>query len=156
MSLTDDALRKINAVSGEYPVLLLQIDHSGLSTPARFAQNSENVISNGDTYLAVPFEIKPPDDLNSGASRGRLSVTNVGETLMEWIETSGGGVGATVTLSRVMFDDPNTIQWQVDGLIFSDIKATSSEVSGTLSWEDLLSVPAVARRYDPATQPGVF
>lgn len=156
MTLTPEALKKIQAVSGELPVLLMIIDHPDLPDPVRMCQSGEDISHQGETYIAIPFEIKPPEDKSQGLGRGQLSVSNVGKPIMSWIEMSQGGFGSTVTLKRVMRDTPDTVQWQLDGLILSNVSADQEKITGQLGWEDLLGLPAVAVRYNPENQPGIF
>ena len=50
---------------------------------------------------------------------------------------------------------PDLIEYEIT-LDLSDVKATVSEVTATLGYDNIFSRPAIALRYDPFTSPGVF
>lgn len=146
----------INATSADdAPVLLLEIEHPGLTEPVRVVNDSEDIVSRGNTYIAVAFQAVLPDDMEEGMPQATLVVDNVGRELTQWIESSRGGAGAKVRLMQVLRSTPDVIEWDVT-LDLSNVRMDAASVQGTLSYEDLLNQPAVTLFYRPETAPGVF
>ncbi|MDH5393949.1 MAG: DUF1833 domain-containing protein [Gammaproteobacteria bacterium] len=141
--------------SRDYPVILLEISHADLTTPVRVVKDNVDLTSNGDLFVAMPFDITLPDDPQGGLPKASLSIDNVGKELMGWLESSNGGQGSSCRIMEVLRSDPNTIEWeatmQLDG-----ISATPLVVSGRLSFDDILNKPAVLAVHDQSTTPGIF
>jgi len=155
-SYTDAAKRQLHSVqASEWPLWLLEIDHPDLAQPARVVRDNQDLTHNGDLFVACGFELTPPDDLSNTATRANLSIDNVGKELMQWIELSGGGRGATARLLQVMRSDPNTVQFEVT-MNLSRVSATSLVVSADLSFDEILNMPAVSVTYNLQTAPGLF
>lgn len=139
----------------EAPLVLLQIDHPDLATPVRVVNDTQDLTSNGDLYVAIPFRCTLPDDFENQLPKARLSVDNVGKELMYWIETSGGGNGSLVTMSQVMRSRPDQIEWSITMNLFN-VSCTMTEVSGELGYENLFAKKAIALQYRPNNSPGLF
>ena len=139
----------------EAPLILLEITHAGLVTPVRVVNDTQNLTSNGNEYIACAFRCTLPDDFENQLPKATLSVDNVGKELMYWIETSAGGYGAKAHFMQVMRSRPNQIEWEIT-INLSNVKATVKEVSGDLSFDNIFTRPAISMRYDPFTAPGIF
>lgn len=139
----------------EAPLVLLQIDHPDLAQPVRVVNDTQDLTSNGDLYIAIPFRCTLPDDFENQLPKARLSVDNVGKDLMYWIETSGGGNGSTVTMSQVMRSRPDQIEWSITMNLYN-VSCSMTEVSGELGYENLFAKKAIRVRYDPSSSPGLF
>ncbi len=152
---SSNAKADLLAVAGEAPLLCLEITHSGLATPIRVVNDNEDITSNGDTFTALAFRCKLPDDLEGQLPRAELAVDNVGKELVQWLEASNGGEGAQVKMMQIRRADPNTVEWEQD-LDLTNVKMNVQEVTGQLGFEDLLSRPAVTKMYNPVTAPGLY
>ena len=139
----------------EAPLVLLQIDHPDLATPVRVVNDTQDLTSNSNLYVAIPFRCTLPDDFENQLPKARLSVDNVGKELMYWIETSGGGNGSLVTMSQVMRSRPDQIEWSITMNLFN-VSCTITEVSGELGYENLFAKKAIALQYRPNNSPGLF
>ena len=139
----------------EAPIILLEITHPGLTVPVRVVNDTQNITSNGNEFIACAFRCTLPDDLENQLPKASLSVDNVGKELMYWIETSGGGQGSQARFIQVMRSRPNQIEWEIT-MSLSNVKATVAEVSADLGYTNIFSRPAIAMRYDAFTAPGIF
>ena len=139
----------------ESPLVLLEITHPGLTVPVRVVNDTQNITCNGVEFIACAFRCLLPDDLESQLPKATLAVDNVGKELMQWVEVSDGGYGAQARFLQVMRSRPDLIEYEIT-LDLSDVKATVSEVTATLGYDNIFSRPAIALRYDPFTSPGVF
>lgn len=153
--------RRVNAVSApETPVIALEITHADLATPIRVIGDTQDLEISGDTFVAMPFRIQLPDDLEKQQPRARLAIDNVGRgpdgnSLADWLERSAGGRGARVRIMLLLRSDPDTIEWEAT-MDLANVQATLTEVRGELQYEDLLNRQAIAITYRPDTAPGLF
>lgn len=141
--------------SSESPRVLLQIDHPELASPIRVINDTQDLTSNGYIYIAFPFEVILPDDMENQLPKARLSISNVGKELMYWLETTDGGQGSTATFSQVMRSRPNQIEWSITMSLFN-VNATNVEVSAELGFENLFAKPAISMQYRPNTAIALF
>ena len=139
----------------ESPIILLEIDHSALTQPVRVVNDTQNITCNGVEFIACPFRCTLPDDFENQLPKVQLSVDNVGKELMYWIETSGGGQGATARFIQIMRSRPNQIEWEIT-MNLSNVKATVQEVTADLGYANIFTRPAISMRFDPFTSPGIF
>lgn len=147
--------RALGAVSSsDVAVVLLEISHPDMPSPARVVRDTQDLVSGGNVFVATGFDFTFPDD-GSSAPRASLVVDNVGRELMSWIEASRGGRGAEVRLMVVLRTTPDVIEADFR-LGLERIVVDQWKVSGELGYGNLLDLPAVAVRYDPSTAPGLF
>lgn len=148
---------KLNAVQGdERPLVLLEIDHSGLTQPIRVVNDYDDVTSNGNVYTGLPFIINLPSQEEDGLPRASLEIDNIGKEMMQWLETSNGGAGATAKVSLILRSNPDTVELGPYDLDLMNVKATQFTVSGQLGYEDILNKPAFQITYRPHNFPGLF
>ena len=156
-SYTAAAIEQMNAVSAsELPVMLVQIDHPDLPDPVRVTNNAEDVVHNGETFIALAFRLTPPDDLSQGLPRARISIDNVGGQLMEFLEVSAGGLHSSVTLTQVLPSAPDTVQWQIAGLSLTGVAASTSSVDASLTYEPIADRVGCAITHSPERSPGLY
>ena len=139
----------------EAPIILLEINHADLTQPVRVVNDTQNITSNGVEYIACGFRCELPDDFENQLPTATLAVDNVGKELMYWIETSGGGQGATARFIQVMRSRPDQIEWEIT-MSLTNVKATTEEVTADLGYENTFTRPAISMRFDPFTAPGIF
>lgn len=148
--------RALGAVSSSDVVLvLLEITHPDMPAPARVVRDTQDLVSNGNVFVATGFDFTFPDDKGAAAPRAELVVDNIGRELMSWIEASKGGRGAEVRLMIVLRETPDVIEADYR-LGLERIVVDQWKISGELGYGNLLDLPAVAVRYDPSTAPGLF
>lgn len=146
-------LAKVSA--DEARLILLEISHSALTTPVRVVNDMQDLVSNGNTYLACPFRFIPPDDFENQLPKARLAVDNIGRDLMYWIETTSGGEGSVVKSMEVMRSRPDQIESSISMNLYN-VHVTPKEVSAELGYYNLFAKPAVLLQYRPDTAPGIF
>jgi hypothetical protein len=141
--------------SGDPPIVLMEIAHPSLVSPVRIVNDTQSIVSNGNTYVALAFSVTLPDEQEGKLPKAQIAIDNIGRELMQWLDTSNGGAGASVRFMQVRRSVPDTIEYEIT-LELSSIRATSKIVSGELGFESFLDRPAVAVRYDPQSAPGLF
>jgi len=143
------------SLSGEAPVVLLEITHPQLLVPARVVNDTADLVSNGNLFVACGFSVTLPDDFDKQLPRAQLAIDNVGRELTQWLEASNGGRGAQVRLMQVMRDTPDVLECDLL-LDLKNVKQTTTQITASLGYDDTLGTPGLAARYDPATTPGLF
>ena len=146
---------QVSSLEGEEPVYLVEITHPDLGATVRLARDTQDLISNGNTYTAIAFDITLPDDLQNSLPRAQFRIDNVGRELTQWIDTSSGGRGAQVRVMQVMRSDPDVIEYDVT-LDLMSVKQNGAHISGELGYEDTLNVPALAETYRNDNTPPLF
>lgn len=146
-------LAEVNAT--ESPLILVEINHDDLVDPIRVVNDMQDVTSNGNLYIAYPFNCTLPDDYENQLPKAKIVIDNVGRELMYWIETSGGGQDSTCTFKQILRSNPDLVEWEVTMSLFN-VQVTMQSVSAELGFENLFNKPAISRRYQPSTAPGLF
>jgi len=147
--------KKVNATSGEAPLTLLEIIHADLLQPIRVVNDNQDFVHLGDTFVAMAFNVRMPDDPEQGTPRAELSVDNIGREITQWLDVSGGGKGALVRFIQVMRDVPDLVEWETT-LQLSNVGQSPVLVTGELGYQDILNQPAVAWVYNKDLAQGLF
>lgn len=156
MSYSVAAKRNLLATTPDDPFLiLLEITHPDLPVPIRVVNNTVDIVSNGNDFLAIPFDITLPDSKDQQVPKARLSVDNIGRELTQWLEFSRGGKGAKCRIMQVLASDPDTIELDIT-MDLTGLSVNNSTVDGELGFQDTLNQSAVAVRYEPKTAPGLW
>lgn len=137
-------------------VFAVEVAHEDLAAPIRAVADVRDLVLDGETYTAMPFQLRLPDDPDDQAPRAEVRLDNVGRLLTDPIASTSGGRGAAITLSEVLVADGEaTVEWsQTIGVTGATVDDRS--VVLRLGHERLLGRPAVHVRHDPATSPGLF
>jgi len=146
----------VQSVNGDdVSILLLEIAHEELAGPVRVCNNTEDVVSGGQNYVATAFQFSLPDDRDGQPPRATLTFGNVGRDLMQWIEQAGGGEGAALTVRQIRAGAPDVIEYEIT-VSLQSITATVSSITAELGYDALLDRPVMQLRYDPSVAPGIF
>lgn len=134
-------------------LVLVEIRHQDLGAPIRLANNTEDVISNGDTFIGFPFEIELPGD-EDGPPRGSLTVQNVdrriGQAIID-LQTP-----PRLRLMVVLSTDLDTPFLDFKHFYFRNIRGNASQLSGDIDSWDMPTEPWPARRADKARCPALY
>jgi len=154
-NVSNNYLDAVISNAKELPLTLLEITHAGLTVPVRVVNDTQDITVNGDVFSKMAFRATLPDDLSKGQPRARIVIDNIGHELTDWIESTGGGKDAQVRLMQVLRSDPNVLEIDIT-LGLDDVNMTQIEVSGELSFDDILNRPAVTVNYRPEIAGGLF
>ncbi len=155
-NLSQDARRNVNATSADEPLLeLIEIVHKDLATPARFVNDTVDIVIGGHTFMACRFDLSLPDDKDEQVPAAKLAVDNIGRELTEWLEVSQGGAGATCRLMMALRSNPSNLEFDMT-MDLTGLSITNFRVSGDLGFKNTLMQSAVTVRFDPSTSPGNF
>lgn len=133
---------------------LVTIDHGLLASPLRFVNNGENIISNGNTYLATRFGLSIPSESEDQPPKCRLQICNVDKQIMETVRSLD--TPPSLKIEIVLSSDPDTVELSLDSLKFKDVSYDAGIIEGTLGFEDTLSEPFPGDLFAPYAFPGLF
>lgn len=155
MSVSANALAASFAPeTDEVWVALLLIEHAAI-TPIRVCDNMEDVVSNGQTYVAYPFDIRLPGSNAREMPKVTLTIDNVDRTIVETLRAVA--TPATVTLSIVLASSPDTIEAGPYRMTLRSARTPNpAQVQGELAYEDVLNQPFPAASFTPNLFPGLF
>ena len=140
------------------PIYAIEIEHPDVSTPIRAVADIQGHTIEGNDYMALPFRAVPPQDRKGQIPTGELSIDYVGRELMQWVEASNGGIGATMRVMKVMRHSnvaDSYIGWEVT-LDVGRVRITNNQLTVSIVADPTHGRPVVNFRHDPVTSPGLF
>jgi hypothetical protein len=139
--------------TGEALLVLLAIDHDDMASTLYVVNNTENITSNAQEYIAFPFETKLPD-FSQGIPKAQLTISNVDRQIVQTIRSITSK--PTVTLSVVLSSTPDTIEYGPLDFEMDNVQWNVFVVTGTLSFENIHDEPYGGDRFTPNMFPGLF
>lgn len=136
-------------------LILLEIDHPFISDTIRLVSDNQDLISNGENYIKTSFRITRQSDVQGELPRIQLTVPNIGRELVRWIDTSGGGKGASMTVKLVRRSSPNLIEESIK-LDITSTTIDSQSVVFNLVVQNNLNKRATRFVFDKVKSPGIF
>ncbi len=135
-------------------LMLLTINHSDLAAPVYVANNTENIVSNGNTFLGYPFRFELPGEDSESLSTVNLVITNVDKLLVEGVRAIGTPLD--VKLQVVLASDPDTVEAGDFDMKMRGVNYDALLLTGRCNFNDLLNEPYPSGTYTPADYPGLF
>lgn len=135
-------------------LVLLTIDHADLEAPLRVCNNTQNITSRGETYIAYPFELTLPDDEDNRQPRARLVIDNVDRQIVQTVRQLTSS--PTVMIDIIRAAAPDVVEAQFQDFRFTNITYDSHVVEGDLTVEDFTAEPYPAASFSPSLFPGLF
>lgn len=105
-------VNKLNA--DEQLLVLLEISHPFLTTPIRIVNDDKDFLFLSNNYLPMGFDISRQSDVKGELPKITLTVPNVGRGMVRWIDGSGGGKDAKMTVYLVRRSTPATIEEKLE------------------------------------------
>lgn len=154
-TLSDAARIAANAQETEQVFLiLLTISHDDLAEPIRVVANNQNVVSNGHTFAAYPFEITPPGDDLDGVPTAKLKIDNVDRQIVDTVR--GISSPARVSMQVVLASSPDTVELEFSNMVLRQVEYDALVVEGTMEYEDVFHGVFPQHTFTPQSNPGLF
>lgn len=151
---SDDARAVVLSQHIEDPILIfLTLTHETLDDPIRVVRNRESVVSNGETYLAYPFEIEMPTD-DDESPQARITISNVSREISAALERLV--TPPSVSIAVALASDPDAIERQWDDFELRQVSFDAMRVTGTLSQRQVWADQYPRYRITPKDFPGLF
>lgn len=139
--------------TGEAIIILLTLSEASLPAPIRVCTAGEDIVSNGETYQAFPFEITMPDDTDEAPPTVRLTIDAVDRRIIEAVRAAEGAIA--VQMQIVFSSNLDQVEVMPGEFKLTEVEYSALSVEGTLSFEDILSEPYPADTFTPAKFPGM-
>jgi len=133
---------------------LVTITHPDLAEPIRVVRNTEDIVSRGQEFVALGFDLTLPDDSEDSVPAMKLEIDNVDRRIVEAIRTITSP--AQVTTEVVLASQPDTVEAAFEGYTLRDTEYDALRVTGTLALEDVLNEPFPSGTFTPNLFPGMF
>lgn len=146
-------VNKLNA--DENLLILLVIEHPFLSNPIYLINDDKGIISETHSYIPMPFKIKRQNDVQGELPKVSLTIANVGRTLIRWVDSSGGGLNAVMTIKLARRSSPDLIEESID-LGIESVNVSTENVVFNLVVQNNLTKRSMRFTYDKVRAPGLF
>ena len=133
---------------------LLEINHPDLLSPLRFVNNSKDVTSRSNVYLAYPFLIDLPEESAERISQVTLQIDNVDRAIVQAIRPLTSK--PTIALEEILASSPDTVEAGPFLFSLENVRYNALVIEGNLAFEDILNESFPGESFTPATHPGLF
>ena len=152
-SLTTGARASIFAEqTGEVWLALLTISGTGMTT-IRVVNNNEDIVSRGNTFQWLPFDIVLPPEEADSVPKAVLRIDHVDKRVVEAVRSIT--VPPTVMIEVIMASDPEHPELTLDNLILRNVQFEGGYVTGELLYESIYTEP-LTYTMTPSRFPGLF
>lgn len=135
-------------------IVLIDIDHADLSEPIRICNAGENITSNGNLYLALPFELSLPDEPSTGVTVGKIAIDNIGQEVIDDIRSIS--TAPSVEISIILASAPDTVEVSFSGFEMTNINYDLYVISADIGIETFMGEPYPGDAFIPSMFPGLF
>ena len=134
---------------------LLEITNRSFSESMRICNDVQDFVSQGVSYIGLPFGFTLPDDVSGQAPRMRLTMDNVGRGVSDELERRQPGTTTMARLIIVPRDKPDLHQ-HVYWLPMSSVSISGASAQATCSVDELMRRSACLQIATPHTLAGIF
>lgn len=155
MTLSSAALKSALAFeTDEVWLCLLKIEHESLDEVIRVVNNTENITSNGEEYIAFPFELTLPEESQDTPGQAKVRIDNVDRRIVEVIRLCEGV--PTMTISVILADSPDVVEFGPLIMNLTGVEYDSLIVDATVTYDDVLNQSFPKDRFTPSLFRGMF
>ena len=123
----------------------------------KFSDLGENIyglVSNGQRFLFLPFDIELPQDDKTGAVSAKLTIDNVNRQIVQYARETKKPINVTVQV--VLSNDLDYVEFESSDFKLTNVSYNGFSVSGDLSIDYLGLEPFPCGRFTPSGFPGLF
>jgi len=118
-------------------LVLLELSHPSLVIPYRLVNNTEKIVSNGEDYIAYPFEIILSADDGTKLPEIQLTIDNVDRSLVETIRTLAEP--PKISIKVVLASQPDIVEIEIQHMVLREVTYDQYRITGTLYADDILN-----------------
>ncbi len=134
--------------------MLVTLSHETFDSDIFLVNNTVNITSRGNLYLAFPMKITLPVDDGETAREVNITFDNVGLDLVESIRSITTPM--SVVIDMVLASIPDQVQITLEDLKISNITYNKSTMSAKLFMDNFLDTSMNEEKYIPSLFPGIF
>lgn len=135
------------------PVLMLVRLYESPST-VYLVSNTEDIISNGNTYTAFPVDITLAEEDGEQKTQVFIEFDNVSLDLIGAIRTTTDPIPCEIDV--VLASNPDVVEMSIKDLLIRNITYDAKKIRATLMQDDFLNSRFPAGSYTPIDYPGIF
>lgn len=133
-------------------LLLLTVTHPQLTT-IRLVNNTVDIVSRGQTFIAFPFELELPQDDGESMPSASIRIDNVDQTIVRAFRALS--TPPLVLIEAVLASSTDTVELSLEGLTFKSLTYDAATITAQLGFEPILVEP-IAVSMTPTRFPGIF
>jgi len=134
-------------------LFLAEINHADWASPVRIVNDNQDLTSNGDTFVAFPFDVELVSEEPDRVATTVLKVCNVDRQIIALFDALA--TKPTVALSIVIASEPDTVIVGPQNFQITEYKSDQFVIEATLAYEDILNEPMPCHSYLPSDFPGL-
>lgn len=139
--------------SGDPLLMLVTLSHPTFST-IYLVNNSEDIVSRGNTYTAFPMNIRIPSDDGETAREAVIDFDNASLELIQEIRQVTTPID--VTIEMVLASNLNEVQISYEELKLRSVTYNKTRISAKLFMDSFLNVEMTSEKYTPQNYSGLF
>jgi len=148
-------LAQIFAQDSDDPFLMLvTLSHESFDEPIRLVNNTEEIISRGETFTPFPMRARFPVDDGESARDFTMEFDNVSLDLIAAMRTVTSQIGVKIEL--ILASMPNEVQMIQDDLLIGAINYNQSTIQVKIILDSFLNTELTSETYGPTNFPGLF
>ena len=152
--LSNKLLAELYEQFSDDPLLLLvELSHSSFST-LYLVNNTVDITSRGNSYIAFPMKITMSPDDGQSARNARIVFDNVSLELIDEIRSVTTPID--VKIEAVLASDPDIVEIDIGELKLANISYNAQSISASLVYDDFLNTELTSESYTPTFYPGLF
>lgn len=156
MAFSEELKINFNKLNMDEALLVcLEITHPFLTETIFLVNDIKDLLSNSNNYIAMPFVVDRPSDVQGELPKATLTIQNIGRDLVRWIDSSGGAKGAEIKVKLIRRSKPDIVEESLDFGI-STVTVNTQVVMFNLIVQNNLVKRACRLVYDIKKATGLF
>lgn len=135
-------------------LILITLSHPDWDEPVRLVNNSVDIISRGNTYMAFPVDVVLPPDDGESLPEVTIEFDNVSLLLIGKFRTVTRDINAD--LDMILASLPDEVQMAISELTIESITYNLTRISARLVLDNFLNTEMTSEKYTPKNFPGIF
>ncbi len=147
------------AETEEIPTILVTIAHALLPATIYLINNTQQVVSNGNTFLPFPMAIVLPDERAGTVPAMSLRIDNIDRMILQDLQDldqTPPFTPVTVEVGVILVSDPDTVEIAYPPLGWRLVQYDVLTIEGKISGPPLLNMRYPNHAQSPAFTPAIF
>lgn len=154
-TLSPELLAQLFSQESNDPFLtLVTLSHPSFISIIRLVNNSQDIVSRGNTFSSFPMKIGLPVDDGESAREVEITFDNVSLAIISELRKVTTPI--EVKLEMVLASIPDSVQMDFLELKIGNITYDANKISAKLYMDDFLYSGLTSETYSPNNFPGIF
>lgn len=153
--LSPELLAQLYGQESNDPFLtLLTLSHTSFTETIYLVNNTKDITSRGNVFMAFPFNITLPADDGETAREVEIVIDNTSLELVEELRKVSDPIDCKVEM--ILASRPDETQISLEELKIKNVTYNKSQITAKLLMDDFLSTELASEKYTPTIYPGLF